>query len=429
MSARIVVILISLIDVFIQIIKMRLADLQRKQPLPEEVADVYAPERYQQYLCYVADNRKSGLLFGAVRLVLFTVLILSGVFREIENIAKGNLYIICLLTFTIFTVIEASVDIPKHGYDTFVIREKYGLNKQTIKDFVKDTILGFLQDILIGSGLFLLLTFISGHLFAWTSGFSISLGKAFLIGIAILAAVLAFALLAGLFSIWILKKQYTFTPMPDGDLRVKIMSLQEGSKKKVRKIYIYDESKKSTSKNAFLLKFLWHREFGIADNFMNENEEEELLAVLSHEIGHLKHRKNLLNFFEYAQFVLLFLAVVWLIYRPGFVLEINEWIRRSFELSINNMYVWVFVFSSVLTPVLQVMGIIRNYRSRQEEFEADREAVKNGYGEAMIATFKRLSSDELINVNPHPLIEFLEYDHPGMAGRIRAIREAEKQYT
>ena len=69
--------------------------------------------------------------------------------------------------------------------------------------------------------------------------------------------------------------------MPDGDLRVKIMSLQEGSKKKVRKIYIYDESKKSTSKNAFLLKFLWHREFGIADNFMNENEEEELLAVLS----------------------------------------------------------------------------------------------------------------------------------------------------
>ena len=85
-----------------------------------------------------------------------------------------------------------------------------------------------------------------------------------------------------------LKKQYTFIEMEENDLRRKIESMMDGCKKKVSKIQIYNESKKSTSKNAFLLKLLWIREFGIADNFMNENSENELLAVLAHEIGHYR---------------------------------------------------------------------------------------------------------------------------------------------
>ena len=422
MSARILIIAVSLIGFVYQLIKMRLADEQRKQPLPEEVSDVYAPERYQQYLNYVADNRRSGLLFAAVRLALSIALTLSGLFRAVENAAGGNPWLICLLTFAVFTAVETAVDIPDQYYDTFVIREKYGLNKQSKKDFAKDAILGLVQNILITGGLLLLLTFIGGRLPGWTGGFSVPFGKALLIGLAILAAVFAFALLAGVFSIWILKKQYTFTPMPEGNLREMIMALQEGSKKKVGKIYIYDESKKSTSKNAFLLKLLWHREFGIADNFINENAEEELLAVLSHEIGHLKHRKNLLNYMRYAFLGLVFFAVVGLIYRPAPILAMNAWIRASFDITVNNTYVWVSTVSAILTPILKAFGIFDNYRSRQEEYEADREAVKNGYGEAMIATFKRVSSDELINVNPHPLIEFLEYDHPGMAARIQIGR-------
>ena len=102
------------------------------------------------------------------------------------------------------------------------------------------------------------------------------------------------------FHYFLMKKRYTFTPLPEGDLRDKISALLVGCKKEVSEIYIYDESKKSTEKNAFLLKLLWHREFGIADNFVNENDERELLAVLSHEIGHLKHRKDLLDIIDWA---------------------------------------------------------------------------------------------------------------------------------
>ena len=91
-------------------------------------------------------------------------------------------------------------------------------------------------------------------------------------------------------SLLVMRKKYTFTEMEDGELRSQIEAYASEAKKKVRHIKIYDESKKSNDKNAFLLKFLWIREFGIADNFINENSEDELLAVLLHEIGHLKHK-------------------------------------------------------------------------------------------------------------------------------------------
>ncbi|MCR4706643.1 MAG: M48 family metallopeptidase [Clostridiales bacterium] len=424
-SARFIIVFMACVSLAFTLVKMRLADLQRKQPLPDEVADIYDPERYQKYLNYVADNRRIGLIFTAVNLILTVVLYYSSVFSRIETFAGRNPYGVFIATFALFFLIETVVGIIGKYLDTFYIREKYGMNKQTMKGFVKDTVLDSVQNLVLTGSLGLIFVFIGEHLPVWTHGQPIGLGKAFLFGLAIAAAVAAFMLLAALFSLWVLKKQYTFTPMPDDALRSKIMALQEGSKKKVSLIYIYDESKKTTTKNAFLLKLLWHREFGIADNFINENAETELLAVLSHEIGHLKHKKNLLNYTGYAAIGAFFCLFVWLIYKPDVILSMNAWIRESFGITVTNYYVWISVMGAILTPVARVFTTFGNYRSRQEEHEADREAVKNGYGEELIATFKRLSNDELINVNPHPVIEFLEYDHPGMYQRIRAIREYE----
>ena len=66
--------------------------------------------------------------------------------------------------------------------------------------------------------------------------------------------------------------------------------------------------------------------------------------------------------------------------------------------------------------------MFKNYISRKEEKEADYNSVDHGYGQALIKTFTKISQDELIDVNPHSWIEFLEYDHPGMATRISYIQ-------
>lgn len=169
---------------------------------------------------------------------------------------------------------------------------------------------------------------------------------------------------------------------------------------------------------------LGHKEFGIADNFINENAEAELLAVLSHEIGHLKHKKDLLDYIFYAIGVILVGVLGFLLIYPEVVLLIFAWIRQSFDLTVNNYYILFTVTSYFITPIMFGMQVFSSYRSRKNEYEADRETVKHGYGEDLIRTFKTLSSDELVNVNPHPFIEFTEYDHPGMYNRIKAIKDA-----
>lgn len=423
MTARILLIFLLVVSVMYELMTMYIAAQQRKKPLPAEVADVYDADRYQKYLSYVADHRKTGLILSAVNMAISTSLYLSGLYAHIEWLT-GNPYLIFFLTQAVFWIISTAVDVIDDYHDKFVIDERYGLNKQDKKGFVKDKALDILQELVLLCGLGTLVVFIGEHMDQWTNGFSITLGKAVLIALIIAAVIALFVVGAALLSLWVMKRQYTFTPLPDGPLRDRIIQLQASSKKKVRIINVYDESKKSTSKNAFLLRFLWHREFGIADNFLNENAEDELLGVLSHEIGHLKHKKNFLNYLSYAFLALLFVLAVMVIHKPRFVLSINTWIRDSFGITTNNYYLIITVYASILTPVGKAISIFRNYRSRQEEHEADREAVRNGYGEALIRTFKKLSSDELVNVNPHPLIEFLEYDHPGMYQRIKAIREA-----
>ena len=426
MTARSLLVLFMVIGIIYDLITMYIAARQRKKPLPPEVADVYDADRYQQYLSYVADHRKSALIVSGVSFIATTALYYADIYPSLEAAFNGNPYLIFIATMLIFGIVSTVIDVIDSYYTTFFIRERYGLNRQDRKGFIRDTALDILQGTVITLALGMILVFIGEHMAKWTNGFSVSLPAALLIAVAIAAVIAVFVIGASFFSIWILKKQYTFTPLPEGDLRTKVMALQAGAKKQVRIINVYDESKKSTSKNAFLLKFLWHREFGIADNFLNGNAEDELLAVLSHEIGHLKHKKNLLNWLGYAFLGALFCLFVLVVHRPGAILNVNAWIRASFNTRANNYCLLIAVYSACFTPLGKAIGIFNNYRSRCEEYEADREAVKNGYGEALITTFKRLSSDELVNVNPHPIIEFLEYNHPGMYQRIKAIRAAER---
>lgn len=427
MDARALILLVTLLKLGSGFFKQRLADRQRRLPLPPEVSDVYDAERYRRYLGYVAEHKKLGLAESAVSLLILMGLLYSGLYGPIERTCGGNPYLILFATFGLFRAAEILPEIAFSWYDTFRIEEKYGLNKMDEKEFARHTALSILSEAVLSLSLLLLFAFVGEHLPQWTDGFSLAPGRVVLLVAGIAALTAAAVLLLSLFSLFILKRQYHFTPFPEGGLKDKIMALQEGSRKKVRILNVYDESRKSTAKNAFLLKSLWHREFGIADNFLTENADRELLAVLSHEIGHLKHRKNALDLLRYAAIGLAFALFALLLRHPSPVLCLTAWTRESFGIAKNNYVLLTEVLGAVLTPAGFAAGLIGNYRSRREEYEADREAVKNGYGEELIATFKRISSDELVNVNPHPVIEFLDYDHPGMANRIRAIRSAAAQ--
>ncbi|MCR5106362.1 MAG: M48 family metallopeptidase [Eubacterium sp.] len=426
MSARIVLVIFNIFDLIWSRVKAKIAKIQRDKKLPDEVADIYDAERYQTFLDYKADNSKMMFIKHIINFVIDTSIILSPIYTWIENLANKNVYLVVIVNYLFLMIIEKIVSIPFSYYNTFVIQEKYKQNKMTKKTFVKDTIVSIILENVMMIVLLEIFTCIAFGLKNLSLKIHLGYGKGFLVCLAVAAGIFLIIFLLLLIQLVSLRIQYKFTPLEDGELKDKINKLQESSKKKVKKIYVYNESKKSVSKNAFLLKLFWYREFGIADNFINENSERELLAVLSHEVGHLKHKKDFIDYLGYVELVILFVLMWLYVADPGkfpIIEMLNNWVMRSFDITVPNYYVILFVLLSFGRPLFALFGLFTNYRQRKEEYEADQEAVKNGYGEELIETFKRMSSDELIDINPHPLFVALYHDHPTIYQRIVAIRE------
>ena len=403
-----------------------LTNKQRQLPLPDIVSNIYSKERYQSYINYKKEYRKITLGINILSLVIESIFILSDFYTLFDN---ANPYISAALVILVTQVINNLITVPLDYYASFSIEERYGKNKKTKKEWLKDYVLNLLLEIVLNVVLFGFTIFVCSNMQKWTNNFSISYLQSFIICALIAIILFIIMTLLSFLSLVVLRLQYKFIEMEDNHLRKQIEQYSKEAKKKVRHIKIYNESKKSTSKNAFLLKILWYREFGIADNFLNENDQDELLAVLLHEIGHLKHKKNIYNYINYLSLAILFILLVYLLPNGQLIININNYINNSFNLHYTNYILSLTVIAYALTPLVYVKQVYSNYVSCLEEKEADFNAVDHGYGKALINTFTKLSSDELIDVNPHPLVELLTYNHPGMYKRISYIKQRDDEYN
>lgn len=419
--------LFTFLDLGYQFLIYRVACSQRKKPLPEEVADIYDANRYQTFLNYKNDSAKFSLTTKSISSLIDLLVIYCGFFSFIESLFKNQPYFIVIFTALSLLVINSILGYFFDYYNTFVIQEKYGKNKKDLKEFHKDFFLDLALEIPLTLVIYLFTTFVCETLGNYSNMHSITYKESFYICSIIVLIFLLILIFFSFMSYFSLKKQYQFVEMENNNLRVKIEAMMDGCKKKVKHIQIYNESKKSTSKNAFLLKFLWIKEFGIADNFINENSEKELLAVLAHEIGHLKHKKDIYDLMKYMTTILLFLFFVWIITNNSYIKAFNTFMLREFNLTYNNYFLSFMLLSTFISPLMVGDTILINTITRIHEYEADRNSVKMGYGKELIDTFKQLSNDELVDVNPAPFIEITSYNHPGMVNRIKAIKKEMKK--
>ena len=426
-TLRILLLAAAFLPVLYDAVKLQIIDRKRKEPLPEEVSDVYSAERWEKFVQHKHDLRVPHLISEAWSFLLDAVMILTPFFQLIERWSGGNVYLAVLISVILMSIIPLFVSVPLNWYRCFRIDEKYGLNKRTQKEFIKDEIIDFAGGLLLSVLLYELLSYILLHLRVWTNDFSVSPLHAVLLTAGIAAVLIVFIYGASWISWRLMRMRYVFTPLEDGELKQSILKLIRESRRPVRRIEVYNESSKSTSKNAFVLKLPFYRSIGIADNFLNENAHDELLGVLAHEAGHLKHRPNLLNVLSWILYACMFLLAAAAVIGGNRIAALEVYAEQAFGLSRMNPVLAISIVIWLLQPVLFLVMVFRNYVSRSEEYEADRNAVHEGYGEPLIRTFKELSSDELVDVNPADIIEFLEYDHPGMYHRIKAIQAAEAQ--
>lgn len=392
----------------------------RKRPLPKEVEDIYDEKRYQEFIEYKKEYKKLLNKSSLISMILNLFLIFSPFFQWMESF--HNVYTTLFVTILILSLVHGIIHYFINYYATFTIEEKYGKNKKTIKEFNKDFFLETILDLAMEFVLYGMIVFICEHIVKWTNHFQITYLQSFLF---VLAIVLIMAIVVVIFmalSVVVMFKQYTFTDLEDEELLNEINRMRKGVKKKIKGIKVYDESKKSTTKNAFVLGIPFYRIIGIADNFMNENSKRELYGVLAHEIGHLKHKKNIWNYLKYITLILLIVFLIWLIPNGRLIQELASFVDAQFGLQESSYYLYFMLIGLVLEPISFIGSLYNNYVTRKEEYEADQNAVKEGYGEDLIQLFKDLSRDELVDVNPSPIIEFIEYDHPGMYQRILGLQ-------
>ncbi|QWB96309.1 M48 family metallopeptidase [Mycoplasmatota bacterium] len=399
---------------FMFLIKLVISILNYKHSIKgvqDNVKHIYDQEAYEKWLSYYRDQMKFGLISKTFNFVLIFGLLIFKVFGVVESLSMditGSIYLQTLIFLGIYFVFSSIVEMPFEYYHTFVLEEKYGFNKSTKKTFFMDQLKSFLiVIILIGAGIFglhaLYLAF-SDTIILFVVGAWLALS---------IVMILVFILNTKLF----VKLFNKLTPLEESSLKTKIDKLASELGFEIDKISVMDASKRSTKLNAFFSGLGKHRDVVLYDTLIDKMGEEEICAVLGHELSHALNKDTtkmllgqVLTFGVFAAFI-------------GLLLSWDN-LYLAFGLSGIHFGFAVILFSIVVEPISMLIGILTNYVSRVAEYRADKFGAAHVSKEAMIHALEILAKENFSNLNPHPLFEFISYNHPTISKRIESIKNS-----
>jgi STE24 endopeptidase len=383
----------------------------RFKPIPDVLKDVYDEDRYGAWLMYSLENHRFTLIRRGFDLILLVVFLLAGLFARLETVTASwtTSPILATLYFLfVYVSVEFLLAIPFKRYQIFKIEEKYGFNKTTKKTFVKDQFLAFVMTMILGG-------LIVGGIHALYLQFSNNLWTFVLVswGSITLVMILIFMFLNKVF----LRLFNKFTPLPEGSLRTRIEELASSLGFNIKALSVMDASRRSTKLNAFFTGIGKSKEVVLFDTLIDKMSEDEILAVLAHELGHAAHKDTYRNLIQQILIILIYALGI------GLILQ-SKTLATTFGLSGVHFGFALILFFILFEPIQLVLGIPLSALSRKAEFKADTFAKSKTSGEHMISALKVLAKEDLVNLNPHPLTVLLYYSHPPMKERIEAIIKA-----
>src|SRR3989338_457642 len=382
-----------------------------KSNLPKEFAGIFDPETYKKSQDYTSVKTRFGILASFVGLLALMFFLVAGGLNAVDVFVRtfgfnplgtGTLYI------GILFFLQNLLSLPFSIYGTFVIEERFGFNRTTIKTFIADMAKGALLTAITGIPILLVVQalFLYGGAHAWLYAWATV--SVVMVGLYFVAP------------IWIMPLFQKFTPLEDGELKEKIFELARKLSFPLSGIYVIDGSRRSTKANAFFVGFGKHKRIALYDTLVSEHTIPEIVAVLGHEIGHYKKNHTLKGFFSsIAEMGLMFFLFSWFLAVPGLITALGVALP-----SIYAALVFFFLFYSLPQSLL---GILNNYFSRKHEYEADAYARENlGEQEMLISSLKKLTKTNLGNLTPHPFYVFMHYTHPPLLLRFEALRKEPK---
>jgi len=375
--------------------------------LPKELEWIYSKEEYKKSREYEIEKSKFSKISWMFSFITLLVVLFLWLFWYIDSLIReftNNEFLITIYFFGILFLVQTILNIPFSYYQTFVIEEKFGFNKMTKKLFVIDTIKSTILTLILGFIILSVVLFLYSiapntfWIYAWI----------FISFVSVFMMMFYSSLIVPLFN-----KQ---TPLEEWELRNAIEDFSNKVWFKIDNIYVIDGSKRSKKANAYFSWFWPKKRIVLFDTLINELTKEELVAVLAHEIGHYKKKHTLwmLAFSIIQTWVLLFI----------FSLIIDS---QNFANALGSTYpsfhLWMIAFMIIITPISFVFWILFNLYSRKNEYEAD-DFAKQNYSWAYLASaLKKLSKNNLSNLTPHPIYEFVHYSHPWVLKRLDALEK------
>ncbi len=375
--------------------------------LPDELRCIYDEEKYRRSQEYSRVNMRFGIITSSLSFIFILLMLSLGGFGYLDSMIRAytdHPVWMALLFFGILGLASDILSTPFDIYSTFVIEERFGFNRTTPKTYLFDKVKGWLLSLVIGGGLLAVFVWFydtAGNLFwlyAWIvfTGFSVFMMMFYS------------TLIVPLFN-----KQ---RPLEEGPLRTAIEEFAEKAGFRLDNIFVIDGSKRSSKANAYFSGLGPKKRIVLFDTLIKEHTNEELVAVLAHEIGHYKKKHTTRGMLVSVLHtgVMLFLLGLF-INRPELSMALGAQ-EASFHMGI-------LAFGLLYSPISLLLGIIGNRMSRKHEYEADAFAAVKYDPEPLMEALKKLSVNHLSNLRPHPAFVYVHYSHPPLLQRLKHLEK------
>lgn len=347
--------------------------------------------------------------FGRVALAVETAVLLAFTFggglqalHDFWAAQAGDPIYGVALMFSVMAI-SALIDLPLALYRQFVIEEKFGFNRMTLKlffgDLAKQTLLGAA----IGAPVILAVLWLMARMGDWW-------------WLTVWLFWCAFNLLIlFIYPTWIAPVFNKFAPLDDAPLRARVGALLQRCGFAVSGLFVMDGSRRSSHGNAYFTGFGKSKRIVFFDTLLGRLQPGEIEAVLAHELGHFKHRHVVKRIVLLFAMSLLFLAALGqAIDAPWFFGGLGVAAQNT-SLALILFFFVVPVFSFVFTPLMSLL-------SRRHEFEADRYAAEHASANDLVQALVKLYGDNASTLTPDPLHSLFYDSHPPAALRIARLQ-------
>lgn len=388
--------------------------------MPSELQGVMTQEIFDRARSYTLDKNTFSIVKDLFSIAVSSIVIYYGffyVFWEVANnfspwdseIATSCIWMLLM------NVVSTLTGLPFNIYYTFVLEEKYGFNKQTAKFFIVDKIKAFAVSQVLSLPIAAFAIYIvqvgGDYFFVWLW---------LMVGIVVLVLLTVYpAYIAPLFD--------KYTPLPEGELRTSIEALASELEFPLGQLYVVEGSKRSAHSNAYFYGLFGVKRIVLFDTLIANPEHggcnnNEVLAVLSHELGHWHHShvtKNLIImqvnlFLMFAAFAMLFS------YAPLYT-------ALGFPVGLCPILIGLIaVLQFVMSPYNAVLSFLLTMLSRNFEFQADAFAVKLGRAPYLISALIQLNKDNLGFPIYDSLYSTWHLSHPPLLERMAALKDKAK---